>query len=192
MPPHSALFLSPDNLHKAFSIDVHLEQTRWHERLVERCAGRVRHACSPGALPSRGGVRQWTMSLADDWGQYGVTVNCLAPGWFKTAQNAVMYDDPEWVHYLKEKIPLSHLTYMFDAAHGIEIDQPERMLRLVTAFLERGEAFQLLGLGHDAHTERGTACRGLSRDRDHHHVVSLHRHGAGLDGALACRLQSPG
>jgi pimeloyl-ACP methyl ester carboxylesterase len=42
---------------------------------------------------------------------------------------------------LKEKIPLSHLTYMFDAAHGIEIDQPERMLRLVTAFLERGEAF---------------------------------------------------
>ena len=31
---------------------------------------------------SRGGVRQLTMSLADDWGKYGVTVNCLAPGWF--------------------------------------------------------------------------------------------------------------
>jgi pimeloyl-ACP methyl ester carboxylesterase len=44
-------------------------------------------------------------------------------------------------HVLKEKIPQSHLTYMFDAAHGIEVDQPERMLRLVTAFLERGEAF---------------------------------------------------
>ncbi|MEY2822070.1 MAG: hypothetical protein RL105_1642, partial [Verrucomicrobiota bacterium] len=38
---------------------------------------------------SRGGVKQLTMSLADDWGRHGVTVNCLAPGWFKTAQNAV-------------------------------------------------------------------------------------------------------
>src|SRR5580765_613591 len=38
---------------------------------------------------SRGGIRQLTMSLADDWGKFGITVNCLAPGWFKTAQNAV-------------------------------------------------------------------------------------------------------
>jgi pimeloyl-ACP methyl ester carboxylesterase len=42
---------------------------------------------------------------------------------------------------LKEKIPHSHLTYIYDAAHGIEIDQPERMLKLVKAFLECGEAF---------------------------------------------------
>jgi NAD(P)-dependent dehydrogenase (short-subunit alcohol dehydrogenase family) len=55
---------------------------------------------------SRGGVKQLTMSLADDWGPHGVTVNCLAPGWFKTAQNAVMYDDKEWVAYLCERIPL--------------------------------------------------------------------------------------
>jgi len=34
---------------------------------------------------SRGGVKQLTMSLADDWGVHGITVNCLAPGWFKTA-----------------------------------------------------------------------------------------------------------
>ncbi len=46
---------------------------------------------------SRGGIRQLTMSLAHDWGEYGVTVNCLAPGWFKTAQNAVMYEDAGWV-----------------------------------------------------------------------------------------------
>lgn len=55
---------------------------------------------------SRGGVRQLTMSLADDWGVYGITVNCLAPGWFKTAQNAVMYEDKEWVEYLCDRIPL--------------------------------------------------------------------------------------
>ncbi|MFB3906346.1 MAG: SDR family NAD(P)-dependent oxidoreductase [Acidobacteriota bacterium] len=55
---------------------------------------------------SRGGTRQLTMSLADDWGCYGITVNCLAPGWFKTAQNAVMYESKEWVEYLVDRIPL--------------------------------------------------------------------------------------
>jgi NAD(P)-dependent dehydrogenase (short-subunit alcohol dehydrogenase family) len=55
---------------------------------------------------SRGGVRQLTMSLADDWGKHGITVNCLAPGWFRTEQNKVMYQDQEWVEYLTERIPV--------------------------------------------------------------------------------------
>jgi gluconate 5-dehydrogenase len=55
---------------------------------------------------SRGGVKQLTMSLADDWGPHGITVNCLAPGWFKTDQNKVMYEDPEWVAYLVDRIPM--------------------------------------------------------------------------------------
>ena len=40
---------------------------------------------------SRGGTKQLTMSLADDWGPFGITVNCIAPGWFKTSQNQVLY-----------------------------------------------------------------------------------------------------
>jgi NAD(P)-dependent dehydrogenase (short-subunit alcohol dehydrogenase family) len=55
---------------------------------------------------SRGGIRQLTMSLADDWGKHGITVNCLAPGWFQTAQNKVLYEDKEWVDYLIDRIPL--------------------------------------------------------------------------------------
>ena len=55
---------------------------------------------------SRGGVRQMVMSLADDWGPNGITVNVLAPGWFKTAQSAVLYEDREWVDYLVDRIPL--------------------------------------------------------------------------------------
>ena len=55
---------------------------------------------------SRGGVKQLTMSLADDWGKYGITVNCLAPGWFRTEQNKVLYQDNDWVNYLCDRIPL--------------------------------------------------------------------------------------
>ena len=55
---------------------------------------------------SRGGVRQMTMALAADWGPHGITVNCLSPGWFKTAQNRVLYEDEEWVEYLCDRIPL--------------------------------------------------------------------------------------
>lgn len=58
---------------------------------------------------SRGGVKQLTMSLADDWGPYGITVNCLAPGWFKTSQNAVLYQDEDWLAYLQERIPLKRV-----------------------------------------------------------------------------------
>jgi len=84
--------------------------------MIERKYGRIINIGSvtcvagyAGLAPygaSRGGVKQLTMSLADDWGVHGVTVNCLAPGWFKTAQNAVMYENQEWVEYLCDRIPL--------------------------------------------------------------------------------------
>ncbi|MGB2589232.1 MAG: glucose 1-dehydrogenase [Candidatus Acidiferrum sp.] len=55
---------------------------------------------------SRGGIKQLTMSLADDWGKFGITVNCLAPGWFRTEQNKVLYENKEWVEYLCDRIPM--------------------------------------------------------------------------------------
>lgn len=55
---------------------------------------------------SRGGIRQLTASLAADWGPHGITVNCLAPGWFRTDQNSVMFEDRAWLAKLNERIPL--------------------------------------------------------------------------------------
>ena len=84
--------------------------------MVERGYGRIINIGSvtsvfgyAGIAPycaSRGGIKQLTMSLADEWGAHGITVNCLAPGWFKTKQNAVLYDNEKWVEYLKDRIPL--------------------------------------------------------------------------------------
>ncbi len=84
--------------------------------MVERHYGRIVNIGSvtsvfgfAGLAPycaSRGGVKQLTMSLADDWGVHGITVNCLAPGWFRTEQNKVLYENKEWLDYLVDRIPL--------------------------------------------------------------------------------------
>ena len=47
----------------------------------------------------------------------------------------------ESARLLKERIARAHLVYVYDAAHALEIDQPERVARLVGDFLVRGEAF---------------------------------------------------
>ena len=85
-------------------------------RMIQRRYGRIVNIGSvtsmagyAGLAPygaSRGGIRQLTMSLADDWGKHGVTVNCLAPGWFRTEQNKVLYENKEWVDYLCDRIPV--------------------------------------------------------------------------------------
>jgi NAD(P)-dependent dehydrogenase (short-subunit alcohol dehydrogenase family) len=61
-----------------------------------------------GVVPycaSRGGVLQMTKAMADEFGSYQITVNCLAPGWFKTEQTKALYENPEWVAYLIDRIP---------------------------------------------------------------------------------------
>ncbi len=55
---------------------------------------------------SRGGTRQLTMSLADEWGRHGITVNCLAPGWIETNQNTELFAQRDWLEYLCDRIPL--------------------------------------------------------------------------------------
>jgi NAD(P)-dependent dehydrogenase (short-subunit alcohol dehydrogenase family) len=84
--------------------------------MIERGYGRIINIGSvtsvfgyAGIAPycaSRGGIKQLTMSLADEWGSHGVTVNCLAPGWFRTKQNSVLYENEKWVEYIKDRIPL--------------------------------------------------------------------------------------
>ena len=89
---------------------------------------------------SRGGVRQLTMSLADDWGQHGITVNCLAPGWFKTEQNKVLYEDPEWVAYLTDRIPVKRpgLPHDLDGAVVFLASEASRYITGQTLLVDGG------------------------------------------------------
>ncbi|HUX12544.1 MAG TPA: glucose 1-dehydrogenase [Spirochaetia bacterium] len=85
-------------------------------RMVKRKYGRIINIGSvttafgmAGIVPycaSRGGVGQMTKALADELGPHGVTVNCLAPGWFRTEQNKVLYENATWLEYITDRIPL--------------------------------------------------------------------------------------
>jgi pimeloyl-ACP methyl ester carboxylesterase len=48
---------------------------------------------------------------------------------------------PDSARLLKSRIPRSHLIYVYDAGHVIEVDQPQRFLGVVGDFLGRGEGF---------------------------------------------------
>jgi pimeloyl-ACP methyl ester carboxylesterase len=47
----------------------------------------------------------------------------------------------ESVQRLKGLLKRSYLIYVWDAAHGIEVDQPERTLAVIESFFARSEAF---------------------------------------------------
>jgi gluconate 5-dehydrogenase len=89
---------------------------------------------------SRGGIKQLTMSLADDWGKHGITVNCLAPGWFRTEQNKVLYEDPEWVEYLTDRIPVKRagLPHDLDGAVVFLASEASRYITGQTLLVDGG------------------------------------------------------
>jgi NAD(P)-dependent dehydrogenase (short-subunit alcohol dehydrogenase family) len=59
---------------------------------------------------SRGGILQMTKSLAAEWGPHGVTCNVLAPGWVRTEQTRVLWENPEWVQAISQRIPVGRIA----------------------------------------------------------------------------------
>ena len=84
-------------------------------RMVERGAGKIIFIASllsfqggilvPSYAASKGGVAQLTKALANEWGEKGVQVNALAPGYIATELCAALKDDPERNPAIVSRIP---------------------------------------------------------------------------------------
>jgi 2-deoxy-D-gluconate 3-dehydrogenase len=85
------------------------------KRMTERGAGKIIFIASllsfqggilvPGYAASKGGVAQLTKALANEWGDKGVQVNALAPGYIATDLCAALKDDPERNPAIVSRIP---------------------------------------------------------------------------------------
>ena len=75
---------------------------------------------APAYAASRGGVAQFTKSLAIAWGPEGVRANAVAPGWIETPQTRPITDQPSRRDAVIARTPLGRWGRPADVAPVIE------------------------------------------------------------------------
>jgi len=83
--------------------------------MIPRRKGRIINICSvqseigrPGIAPymaSKGAVKMLTKGMAIDWGQHGINVNGLGPGYFKTELTEKLVADETFSSWLTNRTP---------------------------------------------------------------------------------------
>jgi gluconate 5-dehydrogenase len=84
-------------------------------RMIPRKRGKIINICSvqselgrPNIAPyaaSKGAVKMLTKGMAIDWGQYGIQVNGLGPGYFKTELTEALTQNEEFCKWLIARTP---------------------------------------------------------------------------------------
>jgi len=59
----------------------------------------------PSYTASKSGVKGITMTMANEWGQYGINVNAIAPGYMATANTTALRADPQRNKEILDRIP---------------------------------------------------------------------------------------
>ena len=62
----------------------------------------------PGIAPytaTKGAVKNLTRGMCTDWARYGLQVNAIAPGYFRTPLNQALVDNPEFSSWLEKRTP---------------------------------------------------------------------------------------
>jgi gluconate 5-dehydrogenase len=84
--------------------------------MIKRKRGRIINICSvqselarPSIAPytaSKGAVKMLTKGMATDWGKYGLCVNAIGPGYFRTELNKALVEDEKFSAWLAGRTPL--------------------------------------------------------------------------------------
>jgi gluconate 5-dehydrogenase len=85
------------------------------QKMIPRGHGKIINICSvqselgrPGIAPytaSKGALKMFTKGMAIDWGQFGINVHGIGPGYFKTELNQKLVDDPQFSTWLVGRTP---------------------------------------------------------------------------------------
>lgn len=54
---------------------------------------------------TKGAIRNLTKGMCTDWARYGLQINAIAPGYFRTELNKALADDPEFSKWLEQRTP---------------------------------------------------------------------------------------
>lgn len=54
---------------------------------------------------TKGAVRNLTRGMCADWAKYGIQINAISPGFFRTKLNKALVDDPEFSLWLEKRTP---------------------------------------------------------------------------------------
>ena len=68
---------------------------------------------------SKGGIVLLTRTLAQEWGPWGIRVNAIAPGFFRTRLNEALFQDPAWVSRLEARVALGRAGRPGDLAGAV-------------------------------------------------------------------------
>lgn len=83
--------------------------------MIARRAGKIINICSvqselarPSIAPytaTKGAVKMLTKGMCADWARYGLQINAIGPGYFKTPLNQALVDNPEFSSWLEKRTP---------------------------------------------------------------------------------------
>jgi gluconate 5-dehydrogenase len=79
----------------------------------------VRATTAPYAA-SKGAVRNLTRGMCADWAKFGLQINAIAPGYFATPLNQVLWEDPEFDAWLRKRTPAGRWGQLEDL-HGMAV-----------------------------------------------------------------------
>jgi gluconate 5-dehydrogenase len=77
-------------------------------RIINICSltsGFSRHTIAPYAA-SKAALANLTRGMAVDWARYGLNINGIAPGYFKTELNTALLADPEFTAWVEKRTPM--------------------------------------------------------------------------------------